>query len=229
MNFTPFPTIETEYLLLRRITLDDTNDMFEMRKDPRMYEYLDTKVDENPDETKTYISKMNQGIDEEKWIIWAIQHIQSNKVIGTICIWNLNEEEESGELGYGIVMIDINNFKGYNDTYGPDKGDQLLIEFAALLKQNASKHDLVARWGGDEFLLIVPNITKNFKSNYIANLHDEFKKIQFIGSTTIKASVGIAIYPENGETLETLINVADIEMYNSKKAMKNNLIETVLT
>ncbi|MFC6040834.1 GNAT family N-acetyltransferase [Paenisporosarcina macmurdoensis] len=103
MNFTPFPTIETEHLLLRRITLDDTNDMFEMRKDPSMYEYLDTKVDKNPGETKAYISKMNHGIDEEKWIIWAIEHIQSNKVIGTICIWNLNEEEESGELGYGII------------------------------------------------------------------------------------------------------------------------------
>ena len=103
MNFTPFPTIETEHLLLRRITLDDTNDMFEMRKDPRMYEYLDTKVDKNPGETKAYISKMNHGIDEEKWIIWAIEHIQSNKVIGTICIRNLKEEEESGELGYGII------------------------------------------------------------------------------------------------------------------------------
>jgi ribosomal-protein-alanine N-acetyltransferase len=103
MNFTPFPIIETEHLLLRRITLDDTNDMFEMRKDPRMYEYLDTKVDKNPGETKAYISKMNHGIDEEEWIIWAIEHIQSKKVIGTICIWNLNEEEESGELGYGII------------------------------------------------------------------------------------------------------------------------------
>ena len=103
MNFTPFPIIETEHLLLRRITLDDTNDMFEMRKDPRMYEYLDAKVDKNPGETKAYISKMNHGIDEEKWIIWAIEHMHSKKVIGTICIWNLNEEEKSGELGYGII------------------------------------------------------------------------------------------------------------------------------
>jgi diguanylate cyclase (GGDEF)-like protein len=136
-------------------------------------------------------------------------------------------KKENGRIG--IVMIDINNFKGYNDTYGHDKGDQLLIEFASLLKQHASKHDLVARWGGDEFLLIVPNITENFKSTYIADLHTEFKKVQFIESTTIKASVGIAIYPKNGETLETLINAADIEMYNSKKAMKNNSLETVLT
>ncbi|MGB2992392.1 MAG: GNAT family N-acetyltransferase [Paenisporosarcina sp.] len=103
MNFTPFPIIETKHLLLRRITRGDTNDMFEMRRDPRMYEFLDTKVDENAEETKSYINKMNQGIDENKWIIWAIEHKQSCKVIGTICIWNINKKESSGELGYGII------------------------------------------------------------------------------------------------------------------------------
>ncbi|MGB2994298.1 MAG: GNAT family N-acetyltransferase [Paenisporosarcina sp.] len=103
MNFNPFPIIETKHLLLRRITLCDTNDMFEMRRDPRMNEFLDTKVDENTEETKSYIHKMNQGIDENKWIIWAIEDKQSSKVIGTICIWNINKEELSGELGYGII------------------------------------------------------------------------------------------------------------------------------
>lgn len=103
MNFTPFPIIETKHLLLRKITQSDTNDMFEMRRDLRMYEYLNTKVDENIEGTKIYIDKMNQGIDENKWIIWAIEHKQSNKVIGTICIWNINKEESSGELGYGII------------------------------------------------------------------------------------------------------------------------------
>jgi len=136
-------------------------------------------------------------------------------------------KKENGQIG--IVMIDINNFKGYNDTYGHDKGDQLLIEFASLLKQYASKHDLVARWGGDEFLLIVPNITEHFKSTYKEGLHNEFKKVQFTESTTIKASVGIATYPSDGEILETLINYADTEMYNSKRIMKNNLLDNALT
>ena len=102
-NFTPFPIIETKHLLLRRITHGDTNDMFEMRRNPGMYEYLNTKVDQNTEETKAYIDKMNQGIDEDKWVIWAIEHKQSNKVIGTICIWNINKDEECGELGYGII------------------------------------------------------------------------------------------------------------------------------
>lgn len=103
MNFTPFPFIETKHLLLRKITHDDTNDIFEMRRDSRMYEFLNMKVDENTEETKSYINKMNKGIDENKWVIWAIEHKQSSKVIGTICIWNINKEESSGELGYGII------------------------------------------------------------------------------------------------------------------------------
>ncbi|MGB5947617.1 diguanylate cyclase domain-containing protein, partial [Paenisporosarcina sp.] len=62
-----------------------------------------------------------------------------------------------------------------------------------------------------------------------AGLHDEFKKVQFSEFTTIKDSIGIATYPNDGETLETLINMADTEMYNSKRTMKNNLLENALT
>ncbi|WP_017381531.1 GNAT family N-acetyltransferase [Paenisporosarcina sp. TG-14] len=103
MNFTPFPTIETKNLLLRKMSQLDLIDLFEMRKDSSMHEYTDTLVEGNIDETKAYIEKMNIGVDDNKWIIWAIEHRQSTKVIGTICIWNLNEEEKSGELGYGII------------------------------------------------------------------------------------------------------------------------------
>lgn len=101
--FTPFPNIETKNLILRRMKHNDINDLFEMRKDPRMNEHIDTKLEETTDETKLYIDKMNKGVDDNKWIIWAIEHKQSKKVIGSICIWNINKEQESGELGYGII------------------------------------------------------------------------------------------------------------------------------
>jgi len=99
----PFPNIETKNLILRKMNYNDINDLFEMRKDSRMNVYIDTKLEENTDETKTYVDKMNKGVDDNKWIIWAIQHKQSKKVIGTICIWNINREIENGELGYGII------------------------------------------------------------------------------------------------------------------------------
>lgn len=103
LKFTPFPNIETGNLILRKMNYNDINDLFQMRKDPRMNEYTDTKLDENIDETRIYIDKMNKGVDEDKWIIWAIEHKKSNRVIGTISIWNINSEQMSGELGYGII------------------------------------------------------------------------------------------------------------------------------
>jgi ribosomal-protein-alanine N-acetyltransferase len=103
ITFNQFPIIETKNLLLRRITGDDTYDIFELRKDPRMNEYTDTRLDESQEETKSYIDKINKGIDEGKWIVWAIEHRQSKKVIGSISIWNINLEQKSAELGYGIA------------------------------------------------------------------------------------------------------------------------------
>lgn len=103
INFNPFPTITTKNLLLRRMTQDDKHDIFEMRKDPRMHEYTDTKRDENIDDTTAYIDKMLRGVDENKWIIWAIEHKASKKVIGSISIWNIDKNQETAELGYGIV------------------------------------------------------------------------------------------------------------------------------
>lgn len=82
---------------------NDAGDLFKMRNDPRMSEYTDTKPDENLEETIAYIDKMNKGIDDNKWIIWAIEHKESNKVIGSISIWNINKIEKNGELGYGII------------------------------------------------------------------------------------------------------------------------------
>lgn len=103
LNFRPFPNIQSKKLILRRMNYNDINDLFEMRKDPRLNEYVDTKLEESTYETKAYIDKMNKGIDDNKWIVWAIEHKESKKVIGTICIWDINMEQESGELGYGII------------------------------------------------------------------------------------------------------------------------------
>ncbi|MFL0247123.1 GNAT family N-acetyltransferase [Candidatus Clostridium stratigraminis] len=99
----PFPEIETNNLILRKMDYKDIYDIFLMRKDPRMNEFTDAKLDESPEETKSYIDKMNKGIDENKWVIWAIEHKQFKKVIGSISIWNINLEQKSAELGYGII------------------------------------------------------------------------------------------------------------------------------
>jgi ribosomal-protein-alanine N-acetyltransferase len=82
---------------------NDVDDLFTMRKDSKMNKYIDTRLEENIKETKAYIDKMNKGVDCNKWIIWALEHKASKKVVGSICIWNINMEQDNGELGYGII------------------------------------------------------------------------------------------------------------------------------
>ncbi len=99
----PFPVMKTNNLLLRKMALEDKHDIFLMRKDPVIHEYTDSKPDESIEETEAYIDKMLNGIAENKWIIWAIEHKMSKKVIGTISIWNIDKEKGLAELGYGII------------------------------------------------------------------------------------------------------------------------------
>jgi ribosomal-protein-alanine N-acetyltransferase len=101
--FTTFPEIETKNLLLRRMSREDNHDIFQMRHDPKMIEFTDSKIDETLEATNSYIEAMNKGVNEGKWIIWAIEHKQSKKVIGSISIWNFSLEKKCAELGYGII------------------------------------------------------------------------------------------------------------------------------
>lgn len=104
IDFNPFPNLETERLILRKLTEDDMYDVFNMRKDPSMHEYTDTRPDEQLDDTIDYIRKMSQGIDENKWILWGLEDKETGKIIGTISIWNIYPADEKAELGFGIIQ-----------------------------------------------------------------------------------------------------------------------------
>ncbi len=103
MNFHPFPVLKTERLILREMRLSDALDLYEMRQDVRMHENTDTLPDQSIEETIKYLEKMKSGVQNNRWIIWSIEHEKTNKVIGSICIWNIDETLSTGELGYGIM------------------------------------------------------------------------------------------------------------------------------
>lgn len=103
MLFSPFPTLETERLMLREIMLSDQDDLFAMRADPRMHVYTDTTPDQHVEQTSAYIEHMRKGVAENRWIIWAIAHKGTNRVIGSVGIWNIDEAKNTAELSYGIA------------------------------------------------------------------------------------------------------------------------------
>ena len=115
-----------------------------------------------------------------------------------------------------LLMVDLNNFKNYNDRHGHPMGDQLLRDCAHLMKALTRASDLVARYGGDEFAVLLPETTaKQGKS-----VAEKLRKIK-IGSLAsreeITLSIGCAAY-KKGMTGETLIELADKDMYKQKAA-----------
>ncbi|WP_371189052.1 diguanylate cyclase domain-containing protein [Thalassotalea maritima] len=126
---------------------------------------------------------------------------------------------------FAVLFIDIDGFKPVNDSYGHDAGDKLLIEIANILRHTVRSSDLVARVGGDEFVIVVNDIgnidtAKNMAQKVIEALAD--KVLIDALKIHIGASIGIAVYPTDGDDRRELLKVADSRMYRAKASGKNN-------
>ncbi|BCN29914.1 EAL domain-containing protein [Anaeromicropila herbilytica] len=127
---------------------------------------------------------------------------------------------------HAVFFIDLDNFKTINDTLGHDYGDRLLAETSARLNSLMTNNDILARAGGDEFLIFRENIDSSEQAITFANdILNEFKNPLTLHKKLvyISMSIGIAIYPENGTTSKTLIKNADIAMYKSKDTGRNKV------
>ena len=99
--FTPFPILESDRLMLKPLTASDRLPLFKYQSNKANFEFVNMTIYKNISEVDVYMSKMNKGVLENKWIIWGI-HTKENGLIGTISIWNLNHETATAEFGYGI-------------------------------------------------------------------------------------------------------------------------------
>jgi len=124
-----------------------------------------------------------------------------------------------------ILFIDLDRFKVINDTLGHDIGDEVLITVAGRLKHALRESDFISRWGGDEFVVILENLSAASEAAVVAtNIIDTLKEPMDIKSHHLitTASIGISLYPENGKDANTLIKHADSAMYLAKDMGKNN-------
>lgn len=124
-----------------------------------------------------------------------------------------------------IVFIDIDNLKNINDRLGHNYGDELLKFFARKLTNSIRSMDTAARVGGDEFILILSHLKNSAEITTLVQriLHAVGTPINFNGTQfSTSCSIGISVYPHDGDTLEILTKQADNAMYQSKKMGKNN-------
>ncbi len=117
-----------------------------------------------------------------------------------------------------ILLIDLNDFKEVNDRYGHNAGDVVLKRVVDKLRRNLREYDMIARWGGDEFLVVLPAERGTNILEIVGRLVDQFK-VEY-GDVAVTLSVGYACFPYDGNTLDELIDKADSRMYRSKKVFK---------
>lgn len=128
------------------------------------------------------------------------------------------------DTGFALFFIDLDNFKYINDTMGHDIGDGFLKEVARRLSDVTRASDIVSRFGGDEFVLLLQNLTDQGNISILADKIRETLNTQFeVQSKQIyaSASMGIALYPNDGLTPSELLKAADIAMYSAKDSGKN--------
>ena len=118
-------------------------------------------------------------------------------------------------------MIDIDKFKLLNDTYGHSAGDTVLQKFGELVSRNTRQNDVACRYGGDEFVVLMPNISINEairRGKQLRSLFSEqlfnFENIEV--RTTL--SIGVASFPDHGKTVDALLLAADKALYSAKES-----------
>ena len=99
-NFNPFPILETERLLMRRVTFNDKDDFFKIRTNPIVNRYIDRAPMQRVDEAVEFIQKIVDGVNKNEMISWAITLKGNNQMIGTIDFWRIMREHHRAEIGY---------------------------------------------------------------------------------------------------------------------------------
>lgn len=121
-----------------------------------------------------------------------------------------------------IVLVDIDYFKVVNDKYGHLVGDSVLIEFAGLIKASIRNEDVVGRWGGEEFLIILPHTNITQAMQLAEKLRTLIENHTFATVKNKTASFGVATF-EQGITIQTLLDTADSALYQSKNSGRNRV------
>jgi diguanylate cyclase (GGDEF)-like protein/PAS domain S-box-containing protein len=197
-----------------------------------------------PDGIRMTESKQRLAITMSEHIAMALSNLRLHETLRSQSIrdpltglFNRRFMEESLELEIrrasrnqrplGMIMIDLDHFKYFNDNFGHEAGDLLLKELGALLKGNIRGEDIACRYGGEEFTLILPEGTGAVTQQRAEFYKDAIQRLDVhyrghpLGRVT--ASMGVAIFPDHGRTAKALLEAADKALYRSKSAGRDRV------
>ena len=124
------------------------------------------------------------------------------------------------QISLGMIMLDVDDFKLFNDDYGHAAGDEILRELGNLLLRQVRGEDIACRYGGDEFILILPDASRAVtreRAELIREYAQEFH-LQFEGQSLapVTLSLGVAVFPEHGVTSTGILRAVDAALYRAK-------------
>ncbi len=133
-----------------------------------------------------------------------------------------------GQDSVGLMLIDLDHFKRFNDTHGHDAGDQLLRELGAVLLQQFRGEDIACRYGGEEFTVILPSASPEDTRRRAEQLREAVAAIRIEHEghplEPVTASIGVAVFPHQGGSAEALLAAADAALYRAKAAGRNCVV-----
>lgn len=127
-----------------------------------------------------------------------------------------------------ILVLDLDHFKHINDTYGHSVGDEVLQAFARTTTAHLRPFDLICRWGGEEFMILMPDTSGEATRNVAERIRQAVEQIDNLPSGTaadLSVSIGIAEFPQDSEDREQLFNIADRRMYLAKERGRNRFVD----
>ncbi len=131
------------------------------------------------------------------------------------------------QASVGILMFDIDHFKTLNDNYGHEAGDAVLREIGTLLKCSSREEDIACRYGGEEFLLILPDTTLENAVKRAENLLEQMQQHNFVcqeKTLSVTISIGVAAYPLHGSDIQGSVRAADAALYQAKEKGRNQVV-----
>jgi len=191
-------------------------------------------VHKNPDGTVRNLSTIGRDISERKRFETQIMFMANRDPLTNLLNRRRFHEDMESWLAqtrrFGIkgavLFLDIDNFKYINDSLGHQAGDKLLIAIADLLRERLRETDILARLGGDEFAIILPHADVSLAesvANQIRELVQYHTSVEKNYPPGITVSIGIAMFPGHGDTVETLLSYADLAMYRAKEEGRNRV------
>jgi diguanylate cyclase (GGDEF)-like protein len=142
-----------------------------------------------------------------------------------ICLGKEIERASQERTSLAVIFLDLDGFKGVNDQHGHLCGSRTLFEVGDILRRSVREEDIVSRYGGDEFVVVLPNADGKAALSIARRIRSSLKEHAFLGefdlAVHLSASFGISSFPEHGTTPEELIQKADQAMYSVKESGKD--------